>query len=576
MVVRFAAALFWGAVAIAQTVCPPTPQYSPCDLVFDLPGGGDGSNLHAEFRSPRHVTALVNAFSDGGSKWVIRFTPSEAGAYTYRLTSSVSSLNGKEGEFTATAAQKPGWLRAANLHHFALVEGNELTPHLWMGGVVPGFPAMDDARWRALVDIRAAQHFNHLAVTLVEESSGRNFQSPEFFRAAEAKILYANQHGILIDLAFFGGNGLMDKLLPGRTDREKWFRYALSRLAAFDVTWDGLENWESYADGRALLKEIAGYISELDPYKHTRGTRTAVTSAALIDDGWLRYRSYETGNDQIGAVEQQVFMYPSIANFGVGVRDAAEFRRRLWNATADGHYPGTLVPDEASAGAMKIWYDFMKDTRHWELEPFFDVENGRGVALEGVEYVIYLEKPVSVTVQVEKQTYDVEWLNPISGEVVAMKQKNKGEIFTGRPPDEAHDWVLHLSREGHKASMLKNYKFDSREPALALQEIEGNPEKVPFEIVTPAGDTISLRSPVRFAAKLKRDSKALHNMMYEWTGEVTVSERSYRVIGTGMEGTFQIPAGVAIDYPASLHVKLLGLNGLGKVYTADRNYTLTK
>ena len=30
------------------------------------------------------------------------------------------------------------------------------------------------------------------------------------------------------------------------------------------------------------------------------------------------------------------------------------------------------------------------------------------------------------------------------------------------------------------------------------------------------------------------------------------------------------------DYPAALHVKVMGMNALGKVYTLDRNYTLTK
>ena len=88
--------------------------------------------------------------------------------------------------------------------------------------------------------------------------------------------------------------------------------------------------------------------------------------------------------------------------------------------------------------------------------------------------------------------------------------------------------------------MLKSYKFDSREPPLALQEVEGNPEKVPFEIVEPAADTLSLGQPAKFSVKLKRQSKALQNMMYEWTGEVTAGERSYRVIGTGASGTFSV------------------------------------
>src|SRR5579862_3654632 len=133
MLFRMAAALAFSVAAFAQTVCPPTPQYSPCDLVFDVPGHSDNLDLHAEFRSPHQDTALVKAFHDGGAHWVIRFTPAEAGNYSFRLTSSESSFNGKQGQFTATPNNKTGWLRAANLHHWAFAEGNQLTPHLWIG-----------------------------------------------------------------------------------------------------------------------------------------------------------------------------------------------------------------------------------------------------------------------------------------------------------------------------------------------------------------------------------------------------------------------------------------------------------
>ncbi len=584
MVFRIAAALAFAAAAWAQTVCPATPRYSSCDLIFDVPSasGDRPLDLRAEFRSPKQATALVNAFWDGGTKWVIRFTPAEAGSYTFRLSGAVASLNGKEGQFTATPNDKTGWLRPANVHHFAFTEGNNRTPHLWMGGVVPDFASMDAARWRSLVDVRAQQHFNHLAVTLVDESASSNFRAPAFYQAAEEKIRYADDHGIIIDLAFFGRNGLMNRLLPSHDDRQKWFTYALSRLAAFDVTWQGLEEWETYDNGRELLKEIADYLNNLDPYKHTRSTRTSVTSGPLADDGWLGYRLYQTADDQVGAVEQQVYQLPAVNNFGAGITDAGTFRHRLWNATANGQYPATLVPNEQAANEMKVWYDFMAQTRHWELEPFFDIENGRGVALDGVEYIIYVEKPGTVTVMPEKHGYDIEWLNPINGERIKAKEKEKSKSETETekiildPPDASHDWVLHISREGHKAGMLKSYKFDSRDPPFELQIAEGNPAKVPFDIVEPSADTLSLGQPAHFGVKLKRDSKALRSMMYEWTGEVTVSERSYRVIGTGPDGTLNIPATIAADYPAALHVKVTGMNGLGKVYIVDRNYTLNK
>jgi len=585
MALRIFAVLALSSAAFAQTVCPPTPQFSTCDLVFDIPGakGDQPIDLRAEFRSPHQATGSVKAFWDGGTRWVVRYTPAESGAYAWRVTSGIAGFDGKEGQFTATPVEKPGWLRAANVHHFAFVDAtnpNNLTPHLWMGAMVPGFASMSLAQWKSLVDTRAAQHFNHLGITLVDEaavdkSGSTNFQSPEFFRAAEEKLRYANQKGIIIDLAFFGPNGLMDRLLPSLSDRQKWFTYALSRLAAFDVTWQGIEGWESYENGRDLLKEISEYLSGLDPYKHTRSTRSNISSGPLVDDNWLRYRSYQTDDEAIGAIEQQIYQYPAVNNFAADAVDANTFRHRLWNATASGQYPSTAIPNEQAANQMKIWYEFMQETRHWELEPFFDIDNGRGLALEGVEYIVYVEKPGPVRVTLEKHSYDGRWFDPATGQSVKLKEI-KTEVFTGEPPDRSHDWVLQISREGHKASLLKSYRFVSRDEPIVLQEVEGNPEKVPFDVVEPSGDAISLSKPAEYSIKMKRETKALQRMLYEWTGEVTIDNRSYRIIGTGASGTFRIPAGIARDYPAALHVKVLGMNALGKVYTLDRNYSVTR
>ncbi len=573
-------------IAAAQTVCQPTPEFTPCDLVFDIPGVTGGIehpvDLEAEFRSPHNNTGLAKAFWDGGTRWVIRYSAAETGSYAWRTRGSFAALSGKQGTFTATPAHLPsdriGWLRAANTHHFAFVDetnSNNLKPHLWMGAVVPGFASMSDAQWRSLVDTRASQHFNHLGITLVDDSSAASFQTPEFFRTAEAKLRYANDKGIIIDVAFFGPNGLMERLLPARNDREKWFTYALSRLAAFDVTWQGLEGWDTYHDGRALLKEIFDYVANLDPYKHTRSSRASSSSGPLVDDGWLRYRSYQTSDDAIGAIDQQVYKFPSVNNFAGDSPNADTFRRRLWNATMNGQYPDAVIPNEQCANEMKVWYEFMEGTRHWELEPYFDVENGRGLSLEEVDYIIYVEKPGPVTVKLEPHGYDARWFNPATGQSVKLKEV-KSQMFTADPPDKLHDWVLQISRESHKASMLKSYRFDSREQGIVMQEVEGNPEKVPFEVVQPAGDSISLSNPPPYAIKLISEKKALQHMMYQWTGEVTVDQRSYRVIGTGAGGTFHIPANIAKDYPAALHVHILGMNALGKVYALDRNYTLTK
>ena len=124
--------------------------------------------------------------------------------------------------------------------------------------------------------------------------------------------------------------------------------------------------------------------------------------------------------------------------------------------------------------------------------------------------------------------------------------------------------------------MLKSVKFDSREQSPELQVVEGDPDKVPFDITEPSADTLSLGQPIKFQVKFKRHTRAIDETLFEWTGEVSVDERSYRVIGTGTDGTFTIPANIAANYPAALHIKLSAMNGLGKVYILDRNYTLSK
>jgi hypothetical protein len=583
MLQRLLPVMFFSAIASAQTVCPPTPQYTPCDLTFDIPYATPGARafqLEGEFRSPGQNTSLVKAVWDGGTRWIIRFSPAEAGTYAWRLNTDLAGFKGKEGQFTATpAANKTGWLRAANVHHFAFLEGtNKLTPHLWMGAVVVNFPELNEAQWKAAVDALAKLHFNQVGITLVDEKNAANFKSFEFFHSAEDKIRYANQNGLIVDIAFFGPDGLLNRLLPAHNDRQDWFTNAISRLAAFDVTWQGIEAWETYDNGRDLLKEINGLLTDLDPYKHPRSTRTNAATGALSDDGWLRYRSYETGDPAIGAIEQQVYQYPAVNNFGAGAKDAADFRHRLWNATVNGQYPATTLPDTGDDNTMKIWYEFMEKTRHWELEPFFDSSNGRGLALEGIEYIVYVEKPGPVSVMIEHRGYDGEWFDPATGTSVKIKDMKfkEGEALTVTPPDVTKDWVLHISREGQKASMLKSYKFDSREGGIVLQEIEGNPDKVPFDVVAPAEGSISLSQLPAFEIKLKRQAKALERMMYEWTGEVTLDGRGARVIATGAAGTFHIPDNIAHDYPAALHVHITGINGLGKVYALDRNYTLNK
>lgn len=602
------------SAALAQTPCENTPAYSPCELVFELNDAEAAEHpkpyldveMHAEFRSPGNRTFLMHAYWDGGRRMAIRFAPTEAGAWVYRLTSNIARFDGTIGEFTAAESDFRGFVRVENLRHFGYVENpNRPTPHLWMGDTCYPFATIDRSLFEQIVRTRASQKFNHLRGYVMGQTPGPepafvDAETPnaEYFRELDSRVRFLNQNGITADLILGGDQNHLAKVFPDWRARRRYYRYAAARYAAFDITWQGVQEFEEYEDGRGLLREMGQALKEFDPYNHIRSTHTTATSSPLLQDGWMDYIAYQSSSVALGAIEHQQYATPQV-NTEFGYEDPGAgrshdhhvdtdtFRKRLWNTAMNGQYPtygntgtygGRQVEMDArhlnapGAQQMTVWYDFFSGTRHWELEPYFDVDGGRALALTGVEYIVYLEKPGPVELLTEKRQYFVHWFNPITGERVTEKKEYKGELFTGQPPSTAHDWVLHLSRDKQKESMLERYYFESRR--VPLQEIELDPKRLPYEIVEPAGDQLPVGKPVKFGVKLTRATRATRAMLYLWTAEVTGGDQGFRVLATTDSGEFEVPPGIVKRRPANLNLRLLGMNALGKVYSVNRVYAL--
>ena len=109
-----------------------------------------------------------------------------------------------------------------------------------------------------------------------------------------------------------------------------------------------------------------------------------------------------------------------------------------------------------------------------------------------------------------------------------------------------------------------------------MQEIEANPQKVPYAIAEPSADTLHAGAPVKYAVKLKRESRATREMMYLWTAEAASGGQGARVLGTGASGTFTIPPVIATQYPATLSIRVTALNANGKAYLLDKVYQLAR
>jgi hypothetical protein len=581
--------------------CDNTPAWSPCELVFELSAKAAAAHpdpyasveLRAEFRSPRMRTYALPAFWDGGGRMVLRFAPTEPGRWEYLLTSNIAEWDGLTGRFIANASDAPGFLRVANLHHWATIAANQ--PHLWMGASEMRFAWLDDAGFRAVVDARAAQKFNHLRGLVLSEGASLGFRAPgspdlAHFQRLDQRIAYINSKGLVADLVLAPGPAALLRLSPDPASMRRFIRFLVGRYAARNVTWQGLEEFESQSGARALLAETGALIKQFDPYQHPRTSGARVTSAPLLDDGWMDFAAYGTADAAVGAIEHQLYQVPGVAlefgredTGGAGPRpanggvDAAEFRHRLWTVTMNGQYPtyanaGAGSVNSAGAKAMTVWFNLMAGTRHWDLEPYFDVDGGRALALPGVDYIVYIDKPGPVELTVEHHGYDVYWLDPADGSITA-RRKWSGQHFTGEPPDRSHDWVLRVVREATVESMNRSYKFESLD--APVQEIVIDPEKVPYEIEQPT-DALARGRAAHVSVKLKRTSRATRAMLWMWTAEVTADHEGYRVLGTAPQGDFTLPAGLAVNYPATALLRLYAINGYGTVYMVAKGYDLNQ
>jgi hypothetical protein len=533
------------APAFAQSTCLTVPAWSSCDFVFDLEPNEDAAHLElrAEFRSPRHRTFLMYAFADGERRRVIRFSPTEPGDWTYRVTSNLPRLDGKEARFSAPESESPGFVRVANVHHFAH-EGTG-KGHLWMATAIDRFAGIPRAEFDGTVDERVKEKFTHLRVTLDVKTD---------LREAAERVRAINVKGLVADV-------VLASVPEERSQREAYVSDIVARFGGMNVTWMGVPAFEDIAHGKSILKETGALIKRLDGYNHPRTTLANATSAPMLGDEWMTLIDYGTPDPNIGAVEHQLYQAPGI---NTGIKND----RDVWNATMNGQYPAS-----GAGGYMTAWFDFMSGNRFWELEPYFDVNGGRALALEGIEYIVYVEKPSGpIEVTLEKHGYDVAWMNPATGELTKEKGYN-GEHFTGEAPDRSHPWVLHISREGTKEGMLKSWKFESR--PVPVQEVEQAPEKTPFDVATPGEGTISISRSPYYAIKIKRDTRATRSLLIEWTGEVVIDGEGYRVVGAGKEGTMQIPKSLVKNYPAVLSLRMNVVNANGKAYVVDKVYRLT-
>jgi Domain of unknown function (DUF5060)/Protein of unknown function (DUF4038) len=557
--------------------------FAPCELRFEwqqseLPKGLSPYRdelLNVEFRSPRHITYLMHGFWDGGNALRVRFSPTEPGPWTYHVTSEIKRYDNQESTFNVAETESPGFVSVANVRHWRTTNKQ---PHLWLAASAP-FLELETSTLEPWLEARKRDGFTHIRGPLLTLGSSLKpltaNSEPDFayFAALDDRILAADTRGFTLDLLIADESFVKSGVLSDWQKRDPLIRYLIARYAGLNVTWQGIEHFEDTADSRALLKELNALLEKGDAFQHPRSTDARITSSPLAADGWMNYLIEASPHPELAAVEHQFTQQPEI--HVITATEPDTFRHELWNSTTNGEYPSVsyeALRSEANVLAIHTWVMVLRDTRHWELEPYFDVDGARAVGLKEVEYLAYAQTPGIVEVTLPKHKYNPVWVNPANGEEIPLKDY-KGEVFSRQTPDAAHDWVLQVPREGHKQSMLRSYYFESQDPPI--QEPELDSSKIPFDIAEPAGDDLNRLIPVPFQAKITRPNRATRRMQYVWWGEVVASGQGGRVLGVGPSGDLNVSEHLTCPPGSNLTLRLLAINANGKAYEVDKVYRLT-
>lgn len=556
--------------------------FLPCEISFDwkegeLPAGTSAYGadlLRVEFRSPQHTTYLMRGFWDGGRSLRVRFSPTEAGAWTYRVTSTISRYDNQESTFPVADSGIAGFVSVANVRHWWTTHKQ---PHLWIGAGVP-LHDIDRSALETWLEQRKHDGFTHVRGTLLTSKGGLNpfdrkgEPNLAFFAELDEKVLASNQRGFTLDLVLADSSIVKTGVLNDFATREPLVRYLMARYGGLNVTWQAIDEFEDVPNSRPLLKGIAETIAKYDTFHHPLSTGARDTSSPLLPDGWMNYLVEASAHPELGAVEHQFTAQPEIHLVQATAPD--DFRHELWNCTANGEYPSVsyeALQNSANVKAMQIWIHVMSDTRHWELEPYFDVDGARATGLNEVEYLAYAQTPGIVEVTLPRHKYNPVWVNPITGEEIPLKNY-RGEVFSQQTPDTAHDWVLQVPREGHKEMMLRSYRFESEDPPE--QEAEVDPAKIPYQMADPSGDTLNSGIPTLYSVKLIKKNRATRSMEYVWWGEIVASGEGARVLAIGPSGTLTIPKVLLKQPSATLNMRVLAINANGKAYEVDQVFQM--
>ncbi len=389
-------------------------QWKPWEhTIVTEPVEGRPPLVEVVFNGPDGKSFRSTAFTDDGTHFIFRAVFPEYGKWKWQTVSSDKKLNARQGSLDVTryVGDNPlyhhGDLRVSEDKRYLVHEDG--SPFLWIGDT--GWNAIYNStmeEWETYVDTRASQRFTVIQVNprgvgnrntasarpnVSFKPDGRN--DPEFWKALEDKIHYANEKGILVMLTGLG-TAWRDTMAANPVNQQ-FETYVAGRLASllvvFSPSFDQLFANE--------LDKIAGELQKWSTHLVTqhpatnrsanmtfRGT-TSVDFSGLQTghhNGDLR-RVYESAREWTldlwgGAPVKPIILLEGMYD-GHGNNNSKAWREKdsrkpgwmAWMSGAKGFtYGAGDVPPKVSEGHGAVWmfnkdsstYDYWHKATQWE------------------------------------------------------------------------------------------------------------------------------------------------------------------------------------------------------------------
>lgn len=319
------------SLAISAAVAAPVVQFKPGKASLSC---YDVQEFSVEVSNPAVKNPFINAAVEGtftpgdggqpikvegfcdspdGSLFRVRFMPSKPGMYRYTLTYSdgVVATN-QQGTFTAKDDRKKGIVRLDSEFpsHFQWEGTRER--YFWNGATTYFLAGWDDENIQSIIDrldrlkvtrLRAAltgrvkdgqAWFEHVYPTtnfsfLLNPWVAKNPQSIEnpqfdvtrfnvdYWRKFERLVDYARSKDMVVSVIFYvdGSRPGVDpfgKSGMGGEAEQRYYRYAIARLAAYgNVMWDLANEYRLFRDD-AWVEKMGPFVKQWDPYHHLTST----------------------------------------------------------------------------------------------------------------------------------------------------------------------------------------------------------------------------------------------------------------------------------------------------------------